>query len=92
MSELTSKAETGSKKGHRKSSDSHTQHCFAYIAESIMCAGDLTIEWAKVEKNGSRIQVDGWGVPHQCKSPGEIRKWMAANHGPSVADGKHLHE
>ncbi|GAB7354432.1 hypothetical protein MBLNU459_g4921t3 [Dothideomycetes sp. NU459] len=33
--------------------DHHSQHCFAYIAESIICAGDLTIEWAKVEKDGA---------------------------------------
>lgn len=28
----------------------------------------MTMEWPKVETNGSRYQVDGWGVPHQCKS------------------------
>ena len=66
----------------------HAQHCFAYLAESIMCAGDLTIEWAKVERDGSRTQVDGWGVPHECKNPEVIRAWMEANHGPTSV---HMH-
>ena len=71
--------------------DRHTQHCFAYIAESIMCAGDLTIEWAKVERDGSRTQVDGWGVPHQCKDPEAMGAWMEANHGPAKDGHVHLH-
>lgn len=71
--------------------DGHTQHCFAYITESVMCAGDLTIEWAKVERDGNRTQVDGWGVPHQCKDPEAIRAWMEANHGPAKDSQVHLH-
>jgi hypothetical protein len=72
--------------------DHHGQHCFAYIAESIMCSGDLTIEWAKVEKDGTRKQVDGWGIPHQCKDPEAIRSWMESNHGPLKSGDVHLHE
>ncbi|KAI1121114.1 hypothetical protein F5Y10DRAFT_288927 [Nemania abortiva] len=75
---------------HKMLRDNHAQHCFAYIAESIMCSGDLTIEWAKVEGDGTRKQVDGWGVPHKCKDPEAIRAWMEANHGP-VRTG-HNHE
>ncbi|KAI0115753.1 hypothetical protein GGR51DRAFT_361467 [Nemania sp. FL0031] len=71
--------------------DNHAQHCFAYIAESIMCSGDLTIEWAKVESDGSRKQVDGWGVPHKCKDPEAIRAWMIANHGPVRTGHDHEH-
>ncbi|MCJ1263810.1 hypothetical protein MMC22_003680 [Lobaria immixta] len=76
---------------HSQLRDKHAQHCFAYIAESIWCSGDLTIEWAKVEKDGSRRQVDGWGIPHQCKNPKAIRAWMQANHGPVKDDHVHLH-
>ena len=72
--------------------DRHSQHCFAYIAESIICAGDLTIEWARVERDGSRTQVDGWGVPHQCKDPEAIREWTEANHGPAVDSSDHMHD
>ena len=77
---------------HKQLHDRHPQHCFAYIAESILCSGDLTIEWAKVEKDGSRKQVDGWGVTHQCKDPELIREWMEANHGPPKEGNVHLHE
>lgn len=77
---------------HSQLRDKHAQHCFAYIAESIWCSGDLTIEWAKVEKDGGRRQVDGWGIPHQCKNPEAIRAWMQANHGPVKDDHVHLHD
>lgn len=60
----------------------HAQHCFAYLAESIICSADLTIEWARTDKDGSRTTVDGWGVPHTCKDPDAIKAWMEANHGP----------
>ena len=46
----------------------HIPHCFDYIRQALMCAGDLTLEWPRTEKNGQRFAVDGWGVPHQCKS------------------------
>jgi len=69
----------------------HARHCFVYIMESIMCAGDLTIEWAAIEKDGSRKQVKGWGVPHQCKDPDAIREWMEANHGPAKDANFHIH-
>lgn len=58
----------------------------------IMCSGDLTIEWAKVERDASRTQVDGWGVSHQCKDPGAIRAWMKAYHGPDKGSRIHLHD
>ncbi len=32
-----------------------------------MCFGDMTLEGARVEEDGSREQVDGWGVEHQCR-------------------------
>lgn len=46
----------------------HVHHCFDYIRQALMCAGDLTLEWPRTEKDGTRIAVDGWGVSHQCKS------------------------
>lgn len=69
---------------HSQLRDEHMQHCFVYIAESIWCSGDLTIEWAKVEPDG-RTHITGWGVPHQCKDPEAIRVWMQENQG-SVKD------
>lgn len=78
---------------HRKQlTDKHSQHCIAYLAQSILCSADLTLEWANVEKNGSRRQVMGWGIPHQCKDPGVVWDWVVQNHGPAKAHGSHIHD
>lgn len=45
----------------------HMAHCFDYLRQSIMCAGDMTLEWPKEGPNGERLVVDGWGIQHQCK-------------------------
>lgn len=60
----------------------HLLHCFDILYQSLLCAGDMTIEPARVESDGSRIQVDGWGVAHQCKDLDTILAWMGAHHGP----------
>jgi hypothetical protein len=70
--------------------DHHVQHCFSFLSQSIMCAGDLTIEWARIESDGSRFQVDGWGIPHQCKDPNAIFAWMEENHGPLRSKISHI--
>lgn len=33
-----------------------------------MFFGDMTLEGARVEADGSRKQVDGWGMEHQCRA------------------------
>lgn len=63
--------------------DFHTQHCFDYLSQSILCARDLTIEWARIESHGWRFQVDGWGIPHQCKDSEAILAWEEVNHRPA---------
>ena len=50
-----------------KGSEDHVFHCFDYIRQALMCAGDMTVEWPRVEKDGSRFAVDGWGITHECK-------------------------
>lgn len=47
---------------------SHVQHCFDYLRQGILCAGDMTLEWPRQDGPSSGVAVDGWGVPHQCKS------------------------
>ncbi|QIW99548.1 hypothetical protein AMS68_005066 [Peltaster fructicola] len=42
----------------------HIQHCFDYLRQSVMCAGDMTLEWPKQEGTAAKAKVDGWGVPH----------------------------
>lgn len=51
-----------------KKQDKHLLHCFDYLRQGIMCAGDMTLEWPKEQKVGDGSKVDGWGVEHQCKS------------------------
>ncbi|OQV01657.1 hypothetical protein CLAIMM_06971 [Cladophialophora immunda] len=49
----------------------HVAHCFSYVAESLLCAADGTIEPPTEEFNerGHLVSsnVDGAGVVHQCK-------------------------
>lgn len=46
----------------------HAGHCFEYLRQGIMCSGDMTLEWPKLGDDGRRIEVDGWDIPHVCKS------------------------
>ena len=68
------------------STSDHLEHCFDYLRQGIMCAGDLTLESARVEKDGSRIQVDGWGIAHQCRDWNAI-KTFAIEHRASNRSG-----
>ena len=51
----------------------HMDHCFDYLRQGIMCAGDTTLEWPK---EGSKGVVDGWGVTHQCRNWDDIVKFV----------------
>ncbi|PYH31530.1 uncharacterized protein BO87DRAFT_378886 [Aspergillus neoniger CBS 115656] len=56
----------------------HWAHCFDYIAQSIICAADGTIEppHPAINKDGNRILViDGIGHAHQCRDPEPL--WRA---------------
>lgn len=52
---------------HNAVEDDHISHCFDYLRQAIMCAGDSTLEWPRIESDGRRFAVDGWGVQHQCR-------------------------
>ncbi|KAK7943558.1 Piwi domain family protein [Apiospora aurea] len=58
----------------------HLPHCLMYIAQSLMCAGDSTLEpsWLRTDKDGNIVLhgVDGLGVQHQCKDTKSL--WDAA--------------
>lgn len=54
---------------HMKHS-SHLAHCFDYLRQGVMCAGDMTLEPA-FELTGEDAgvkAVNGWNVEHQCKN------------------------
>lgn len=62
-----------------KPKEEHIFHCFDYIRQALMCAGDLTIEWPREEPDGRRFAVDGWGIPHECKSWVRVHSQFSTN-------------
>jgi len=52
----------------------HMNHCLDYLRQTIQCGGDMTMEWPRTEPDGRRFAVDGWGIPHECKS------WVSKSH------------
>ncbi|KAL2068248.1 hypothetical protein VTL71DRAFT_16346 [Oculimacula yallundae] len=48
----------------------HLNHCFDYLRQGVMCAGDMTLEPTfelTGEDEGTR-GVNGWNVEHQCRN------------------------
>ncbi|KIW07554.1 hypothetical protein, variant [Verruconis gallopava] len=58
----------------------HLHHCFDYLRQTIMCGGDMSVEWPRDEPDGRRFAVDGWGIPHECKNWDTIMEYMDQNH------------
>lgn len=54
----------------------HTGHCLDYLRQSIECTADMTVEWKRTEEDGSRVQVDGMGIPHVCRRKESVEGWM----------------
>ncbi|KAF2205678.1 hypothetical protein GQ43DRAFT_459753 [Delitschia confertaspora ATCC 74209] len=66
----------------------HIAHCFDYLRQALMCNADTTVEWAKVQSNGDRRQVDGWGIPHKtCKDWNSVLGWMEKYKAPAEYSG-----
>jgi len=48
--------------------NAHLGHCFDYLRQGVMCAGDMTLE-PVLELGTDKVQVvDGWNVVHQCRN------------------------
>jgi hypothetical protein len=63
----------------------HIGHCFDYIRQAIMCNADMTLEWAEVSPSGKVIaSVDGWGIPHTCRSWDDAVEWTLKHKAPST--------
>ena len=88
-SEPSAKTHKGSRDEHAAHRDAlHLEHCFDYLRQAILCAGDTTIEWARESGDGQVDgQVDGWGVEHQCRSSKTIFDFTANNRAENDADG-----
>ena len=52
--------------------------------QAIMCAGDMTLEKMRTP---NKIQVDGWGVTHQCRDWDAMYDFMAPNRGDHWESG-----
>ncbi|KAI9146896.1 Oxidase ustYa [Paramyrothecium foliicola] len=62
----------------------HIGHCFDYLRQAIMCAGDMTLEGAMLLPNGEvgPAGVDGWGATHQCRSWEQAVEWTIEHKAP----------
>jgi len=50
----------------------HSAHCFDYLRQSIICAGDTNLE-------GKTEAGPGWGSPHQCADYEALLAWANEN-------------
>jgi hypothetical protein len=59
----------------------HINHCFEYIRQSIMCAGDVALEGAATtfppgESGEDRGGSDGWDAKHVCKNYDQVYRYL----------------
>lgn len=46
----------------------HFAHCFDYLRQGVMCAGDVSLEPVEENEELDVRSGDGWGVTHQCRN------------------------
>jgi hypothetical protein len=54
----------------------HVTHCFDYLRQSVLCAGDSALEGKSETVHG---MTDGWGNEHVCRSVSAQKKWIVEN-------------
>ncbi|KAF2664202.1 hypothetical protein BT63DRAFT_460503 [Microthyrium microscopicum] len=54
----------------------HVTHCFDYLRQSVLCAGDSALEGKSASMGG---MTDGWGNVHVCKKLDEQVGWIVEN-------------
>ncbi|KAF3013785.1 hypothetical protein E8E14_010702 [Neopestalotiopsis sp. 37M] len=57
----------------------HLAHCFDYIRQAIMCAGDIALEGKETTFPKGFIGSDGWDAKHVCKSYDEVLEYLNTN-------------
>lgn len=73
----------------------HINHCFEYIRQAIMCAGDVALEGAATTFPGSEHGEDqggsdGWDAKHVCKDYGQVYEYLereTINHMKWISSG-----
>jgi hypothetical protein len=63
----------------------HVTHCFDYLRQSVLCAGDSALEGKSELVSG---MTDGWGNEHICRSADAQRKWIVENR---LSDNQGIH-
>lgn len=60
----------------------HIDHCFEYIRQAIMCAGDVALEGAATTFPNDAMTgkdlggSDGWDAKHVCKDYGQVYAYL----------------
>lgn len=57
----------------------HEYHCIDYIRQSIMCSGDMTLDYAELQEDGTRRGFSGANSTHQCRDWDAIVSWAEEN-------------
>lgn len=57
----------------------HEYHCIDYIRQSIMCSGDMTLDYAELHEDGTRRGFSGANSTHQCRDWDAIVHWAEEN-------------
>ncbi|KAF5848621.1 hypothetical protein GGP41_009746 [Bipolaris sorokiniana] len=73
----------------------HINHCFEYIRQAIMCAGDVALEGAATSFPGGEHGQDlggsdGWDAKHVCKDYGQVYEYLereTINHMKWISSG-----
>lgn len=58
----------------------HSAHCFDYIRQALMCAGDTTLE-------GKTEAGPGWGSVHECVDYDALLGWANEHSGEKWRNG-----
>lgn len=66
----------------------HTEHCFHYLRQGILCKADTTLEEVDVNFGfssgeglvGQKRPLPGQGVTHVCKDWKAVYDWTTAEH------------
>ncbi|MCJ1312976.1 hypothetical protein MMC25_006652 [Agyrium rufum] len=66
----------------------HSRHCFDYLRQSVMCAGDMTIEMEGFEANGTSKGITGIGAEHRCVDWDALVDWAAESFAKSKYEFK----
>ncbi|KAF5581443.1 hypothetical protein FPANT_8916 [Fusarium pseudoanthophilum] len=54
----------------------HMNHCFDYLRQSIMCAGDVALEGQQTTFAKAIPGSDGWDAMHNCRNYNEVFQFL----------------